>query len=147
VWLCTFAAQLMRAAAVATAAPPRRERLAGLVPVRAQIHAKVAAALPHGTMLSDFAANFLAAHEGMHALRRSLRSEHILVHDFLSRFYMEVRRAARQRLLPRAVPAACAAVLPPTCSLLMPGPWAATRLAELLRLPDREETQPLLWLT
>ncbi len=50
-------------------------------------------------MAGDFAVQFLAAHEGMVALERNLRSEHVLIHGFLSHFCTQARarrcRAAR----------------------------------------------------
>ena len=59
------------------------------MPARAEIHANIAATVPVGTMAGDFAEQFLAAHEGMHALKRNLRSEHVLIHEFLLNFYTQ----------------------------------------------------------
>ena len=82
-----------RAAAGFDAAPgcARREKLAGLVAARAEIHTAIAATMPMGTMARDFAIQFLAAQECMDALRRNLRSEHVLIHEFLSTFYTQAR--------------------------------------------------------
>ena len=67
-----------------------RDKLAGLVAARADIHARIAAAVPMRTMARDFALQFLAAQEGMDALKHSLRCELALVHEFLSTFYTKV---------------------------------------------------------
>ena len=40
-------------------------------------------------MAGAFIENFLAAHEGMHALKRNLRSEHVLIHEFMLSFYTQ----------------------------------------------------------
>ncbi len=95
------AAPLPRGAAPALAGPPptplslraaRSEKLAGLVAARAEIHAAIAATMPLGTMARDFAVQFLAAQDCMDALKRNLRSEHVLIHEFLSTFYTQARR-------------------------------------------------------
>ncbi|KAK9835392.1 hypothetical protein WJX81_006933 [Elliptochloris bilobata] len=66
-----------------------REKLAGLVAARAEIHTAIAATMPMGTMARDFAIQFLAAQDCMDALKRNLRSEHVLIHEFLSTFYTQ----------------------------------------------------------
>ena len=71
-----------------------REKLSGLVPARAEIHASIAATVPLGTMAGDFAGQSLAAQEGMEALKRNLRSEHVLIHEFLSKVFLQARPAA-----------------------------------------------------
>lgn len=68
-----------------------REKLAGLVAARAEIHTAIAATMPMGTMARDFAIQFLAAQDCMDALKRNLRSEHVLIHEFLSTFYTQAR--------------------------------------------------------
>ena len=59
------------------------------MPARAEIHAKIATTVPGGMMAGAFVENFLAAHEGMRALKRNLRSEHVLIHEFLLNFYTQ----------------------------------------------------------
>lgn len=71
-----------------------RDKLSGLVPARAEIHASIAATVPLGTMAGDFAGQSLAAQEGMEALKRNLRSEHILIHEFLSKVFLQARAPA-----------------------------------------------------
>ncbi len=72
-----------------------REKLAGLVAARAETHTAIAATMPVGTMTRDFAIQFLAAQECMDALKRNLRSEHVLIHEFLSTFYTQARGRLR----------------------------------------------------
>ena len=81
---------LIRAAVAAC-----REKLAGLVAARAETHTAIAATMPVGTMTRDFAIQFLAAQECMDALKRNLRSEHVLIHEFLSTFYTQARGRLR----------------------------------------------------
>ena len=64
------------------------------MPARAEIHASIAATVPLGTMAGDFAGQSLAAQEGMEALKRNLRSEHVLIHEFLSKVFLQARAAA-----------------------------------------------------
>ena len=68
----------------------------GLVTAREKIHAKISATMPIGTMARDFALQFLAAEEAMDELKHNLRSELVLVHEFLSTLYTQVRRAHAQ---------------------------------------------------
>ena len=63
---------------------------------RADIHASIAAMLPLGTMMGDFAKQSVAAHEGMNALKRNLRSEHVVIHKFLSKVFLQARAARDQ---------------------------------------------------
>jgi len=75
------------------------------VAARAEIHAAIAATMPLGTMARDFAVQFLAAQDCMDALKRNLRSEHVLIHEFLSTFYTQARRCGAA-LRPLSAPSA-----------------------------------------
>ena len=64
------------------------------MPARMDIHARIAATVPLGTTAGDFAEQALAAQQGIEALKRNLRSEHVLIHNFLSTVFLQARTAA-----------------------------------------------------
>ncbi|KAK9917739.1 hypothetical protein WJX75_007649 [Coccomyxa subellipsoidea] len=66
-----------------------RAKLAELFASRETYHAGIADSMPNGVMGQDFAVQYLKACELMDLLKKNLRQEHVLIHDFLSTFYTQ----------------------------------------------------------
>ncbi|EIE20548.1 hypothetical protein COCSUDRAFT_57694 [Coccomyxa subellipsoidea C-169] len=66
-----------------------RTKLAELFASRQTCHAGIADSMPSGVMGQDFAVQYLRACEQMDTLKKNLRQEHVLIHDFLSTFYTQ----------------------------------------------------------
>ncbi|CAL8464934.1 g4469 [Coccomyxa elongata] len=66
-----------------------RAKLSELFASRKEYHNGIAGSMPSGIMGQDFAVQYLRACELMDALKKNLRQEHVLIHDFLSTFYTQ----------------------------------------------------------
>ncbi|KAK9813763.1 hypothetical protein WJX73_007981 [Symbiochloris irregularis] len=64
-------------------------QLPQLVSARRDIHSGFAATIPSGLEGRDLAVQYLKAGELMDQLKKNLRQEHVLIHEFLSTFYAQ----------------------------------------------------------
>ncbi|MCJ1422317.1 hypothetical protein MMC29_000197 [Sticta canariensis] len=67
-------------------------QLPPVVDARRDLHAAIAATIPSGLEARELAIQYVKADELMEALKKNLRQEHVLIHEFLLNFYEQMAR-------------------------------------------------------
>ncbi|CAL5229277.1 g12570 [Coccomyxa viridis] len=118
-----------------------RVRLAEVFVERKEHHKGIAATMPNGILGQDFAIQHLQACELMDALKKNLRQEHVLIHEFLSTFYTQTLTPLQgARLLVKSFP--WYPDIPAVCIWISALAGNKAALSELRRLLPDETIEP-----